>query len=92
MQDLAMSLFEPHVGSTFEIVSPGLPVLELTLVQIEDLTAQDRLRDPSIRDQPFSLNFHGPLSPVVPQQILELDHAILGLMQILWFPLAPTKR
>ena len=53
MQDLAMSLFEPHVGSTFEIVSPGLPVLELTLFQIEDLTVQIACAIPQFGISPF---------------------------------------
>jgi hypothetical protein len=92
MRELGMSMFEPHIGSTFQIVSPGVPTLELTLVEVEDQTVIDRPHDPSLRAQPFSLIFHGPLSPVVRQQILDLEHAILGRMQIFLVPLGPDKK
>ena len=92
MQELTLSLFEPHVGSTFQIVLNGKPALELTLVAVEDLTVEDRLRDASIRAQPFSLIFHGPLTPVAQQSSYDLSHAQLGQQQLFLVPLGPDRK
>lgn len=83
--------FEPHVGTTFQIVMNGEPALDLELAAVEDLTVRDRLRDPSIRSQPFSLIFQGPLSPVAQQSTYDLQHAVLGALSMFLVPIGPNR-
>ena len=92
MHELTLSLFEPHVGSTFQVMVNGQPALELKLVEAEDLTVAGRWRDPSVRVQPFSLIFHGALSPIAPQSNYDLSHTELGHLQIFLVPLGPDKK
>ncbi len=92
MQDLALRLFEPHVGSTFQIILNGQPALELKLVEVNDLTVRnDPLRDPSLRAQPFELLFHGPLIPIAQQSNYDMSHPRLGQLTIFLVPLGPDK-
>ncbi len=92
MQDCTLPLFEPHVGSTFQIMLNGQPALDLTLDEVEDLTVDDRLRDPSIRAQPFSLIFRGPLTPVAQQACYDIGHAELGSLQLFLVPIGRDKK
>ena len=92
MQELTLSLFEPHVGSSFQVLVHGQPALKMKLVEAEDLTVAGRWRDPAVRVQPFSLIFHGPLSPIAPQSNYDLSHAQLGQLQIFLVPLGPDKK
>ena len=92
MQDHTLDLFEPHVGSSFQILFNGEPALELKLVEAEDLTDAGRWRDPSVRSQPLSLIFHGPLTPVAHQSNYALNHAQLGQLQIFLVPIGPDRK
>jgi len=92
MSDITLELFEPHVGSTFQIVLDGQPVLDLTLAELEDLTVKDRLRSPAVRERSFSLIFHGPASPVYRQANYEVSHAELGGLQIFLVPIGPDTQ
>ncbi len=92
MPELTLSLFAPHVGSTFQIVINGEPALDLKLVEVNDTTiANDSLRDPSLRQQPFELLFHAPLTPIAPQMNYDLSHPQLGQLTIFLVPLGPDK-
>jgi hypothetical protein len=92
MQDLTLQLFEPQVGSTFQIMINGEPALELNLVEVNDLTIKDDpLRDPTLRSQPFELLFHGPLTPIAEQMNYELSHSELGQLAIFLVPLGPDQ-
>jgi hypothetical protein len=90
--DYTFQNFQPHVGSAFQILVNDQPALDLTLVEVEDLTVNDRLRDPAIRSQPFSLIFHGPHDPVAGQANYRLNHSELGRLEIFLVPLGPHRR
>lgn len=92
MQDYSLPAFLPHAGTPFQIVVNGQPALELTLVDVEDLTVKDDLRDPNIRAQPFSLIFHGPITPMAPQGIYDLTHSSLGSLSMFLVPLGPARK
>jgi hypothetical protein len=40
---------------------------------------------------PFSLLFHGPLGPVMPQAIYRLDHEQLGALEVFVVPVGPAE-
>ncbi len=92
MQDHTFALFQPLVGSLFQLMINGQPALDLTLFNVEDLTVEDRLRDPAIRSQPFSLIFHGPLSPFANQGNYALMHAQLGNLEMFLVPIGPDRK
>ena len=92
MLDFTLQLFEPHVGGTFQIMHNGQPALELKLVEANDLTIQnDAFLDPTLREQPFELYFHGPLTPIASQRNYDLSHPQLGQLTIFLVPLGPDK-
>jgi hypothetical protein len=86
-----LSLFSPHVGSKFQLCLDGRPALDLTLVEAVSIEAHTMVRDPSIRAEPFSLIFHGPLTPYANQACYELKNSELGSMEIFLVPLGPDK-
>ena len=92
MQDCTIAMFQPHVGSLFQLILNGQPALDLTLFQVDDLTIEGQVRDPSIRSQPFSLVFHGPLSPIAAQGCFTLRHAQLGELLMFTVPLGPDRK
>jgi len=92
VMDYTLQDFEPHIGSGFRLVSNGSPDLDLTLVEVEDQTIPGQDRDPSIRSQPFSLIFHGPLSPVAAQAAYRVEHSQLGAMTIFLVPIGPDRK
>lgn len=92
MQDYTLALFQPLVGSLFQLLINGQPALDLTLFDVEDLTIDGQLRDPAIRSQPFSLIFHGPLSPFASQGNHALMHAQLGNLEMFLVPIGPDRK
>jgi hypothetical protein len=77
--------FEPHCGTAFRIDFTDHAPVELVLAQV------DAFGGPATSEgrQPFSLLFHGPLTPVLPQRIYPLQHAELGVLEIFIVPLGP---
>lgn len=89
MPDYTLQLFAPLVGSTFQLLLDGQPVQELTLAEAVSLPDPRGGRDPSVRSDPFSLSFNGPLSPYAQQATYDLRHAELGDLQIFIVPIGP---
>ncbi|MEK6262657.1 MAG: hypothetical protein AABP62_29015 [Planctomycetota bacterium] len=92
MADLTYEMFAPHLGSTFQLLVDGQAPLILELAEVENLSPENHdPQDPGSRE-PFSLIFHGPLRPVVPQQIVPLEHAQLGRLEMFLVPLGPERK
>jgi len=91
MPDFTFQLFEPHLGSKFQILINGQPALDLTLAEVEKLKVPGEVPNSLVRTDPFSLVFHGPLEPIAGQQIYEIGHAELGIMEIFLVVLGPDK-
>lgn len=91
MEQLTLETFQPHAGSTFQLIIDEQPVLDLVLAEVEDLSRPNRSRrqDDRVRTSPFSLIFHGPLSPVANQQSFDLQHEQLGRLNIFLVPVGP---
>jgi len=78
-------LFAPHVGEPFAVRADGQPELSVELV----LAEARRLRDAGGEGRaPFSLTFTGPPEPLLAQQIVPLEHAALGRVDLFLVPLA----
>jgi hypothetical protein len=79
---LSLETFAPAVGQTFKVGDPAGTTVELLLVEA---TAQDAL--PNALRQPFSLLFHGPADPLLPQASYRFEHPTLGVLGIFIVPL-----
>lgn len=86
LESLTVDTFTPHVGSSFRIVLSSDLIVDAELVEARPLGA------PAAPDRrvPFSLLFHGPLSPFLPQRIYRLQHAVLAPLDLFLVPLGPA--
>lgn len=79
---LTLETFRPVVGQAFAVGEEGGSTVELILAE----AAAQRGDSPSAR-APFSLLFHGPADPLLPQGSYRFEHASLGAMEIFIVPL-----
>jgi hypothetical protein len=81
-----VDLFAPHVGEAFAVRPAGQPELRLELT----LTDASTLPEASAGEgrAPFALTFTGPAETMLTQQIVPLEHAQLGRLEIFLVPLA----
>jgi hypothetical protein len=77
--------FTPHLGTPFRVEMGGATELELKLSLVSVLGGASGARG----RRPFSLLFHGPLQPVLPQSIYRLKHPALGDLELFIVPLGP---
>lgn len=79
---LTLETFQPLIGSVFTVaLAEG--GLGLVLSEVQSLGHK------TVAREPFSLLFHGPLAPVLPQQTYALEHLALGQQEIFLVPLGP---
>ncbi|MBB4663767.1 DUF6916 family protein [Conexibacter arvalis] len=83
LAQLSAELFAPHVGEPFAVRAEGQ--IELTLVLTEACTLRDAASGE--RRAPFSLAFRGPEAPLLAQQIVPLEHPVLGRLDLFLVPL-----
>jgi len=81
LPELHQEFFAPHVHSAFQAVPDGGEPFELELIGVVG-----RLRTP--QQEAFSLLFHGPADPFLPQGTVRLRHARLGELDIFLVPVA----
>lgn len=75
--------FEPRKGETFELSDEAAGTLDLKLAAVRGTGLQGQ----APREQ-FSLHFHGPADPVLPQKIYRLKNAEAGEMDLFLVPVA----
>jgi hypothetical protein len=102
-QTLTLDHFKPRLGERFQLFAPTeelaagelaagapasepgeSPLCELELVEADGLTGPA-----SEMRSPFSLVFHGPAEPFLPQQIYRLDHPQIRELTLFLVPLGP---
>jgi len=84
---LALSDFEPFVGTTFGLEPDGGPRLELVLISATRIPGAGR--PPSDDGRPFSLLFRGPVDRPLDQGTHELAHRGMGKVVIFLVPMQP---
>ncbi len=88
LEKLTFRDFFERVGEQFRVAGSEAPIA-LALVEATDLS---RPNAPGPRRTPFSLIFRGPSSPVLPQRIWPLEHAVLGRLEIFLVPIGPDEK
>ncbi|HWF49172.1 MAG TPA: hypothetical protein VG294_00895 [Solirubrobacteraceae bacterium] len=85
MRDLAALTgadFEGAVGTDFEIDDGESGAVKIRLAEVVLMSERPGHR------RPFSLRFHGPLSPVLPHLTHHLEHAEIGSLELFLGPIA----
>lgn len=80
--ELTLDTFAPAVGETFVVGGEGGATVDLLLVEA---TAKDG--GPHAPRPSFSLLFHGPADPLLPQATYRFEHGSLGVLEIFIVPL-----
>ena len=84
LSELTHEHFAKELSSAFLLQHGGVSV-ELELVEANALAPAGV----GSRRTPFSLIFHGPRQPMLPQKIYPLEHDRLGRLEIFLVPLGP---
>lgn len=75
--------FEPRQGEIFRLTDEEAGEVALELTEVRGTGLQGK----AAREQ-FSLRFHGPREPLLPQRIYRLENAAAGAMDIFLVPIA----
>jgi len=78
------AVFREHLNSIF-VVEDGATRVPLTLAEVTDHPAAPGFRQ-------FSLFFHGPTSPLLPQAIHTFHHGVLGSLELFIVPVTGSTR
>jgi hypothetical protein len=84
LDQIKPNLLTEHIGTTFEVINDPASVFGLTLTSVVE-------HEKTERNHSFSLLFHGPQTPFIPQAIYKLQHAELGVLEIFLVPVAKDK-
>lgn len=87
MDQLALSDFEPHIGSVFKLDNSDNPGIDLVLATAEKITTSSS--NPLPGGRPFSLIFRGPAESSFEQGIRPLSHPVMGFIEIFLVPIQP---
>jgi hypothetical protein len=84
LDKLTKEAFEPRKGESFRLTHATVSgELKLKLASVQGTGLQGKAE----REQ-FSLHFHGPRDPVLPQSIYRLENATMGSMDVFLVPVA----
>jgi uncharacterized protein DUF6916 len=87
LDKLTIDDFSGRLGETFTVPAEGGPPIELELASATPGPGADSASE---RRAPFSLIFHGPLEPIMPQATYSLEHADLEGLAIFMVPIGPA--
>jgi hypothetical protein len=88
LETLTASDFLDVKGDRFELTEPWhQTAFQLELCEVTEVAQ----RNPGQLRQPFSVLFHGPLEPVLPQAIYRLEHDRLGVLELFIVPIGPDE-
>lgn len=82
LDKLTKETFAPRTGETFRLSDEAAGEIALELAAVETNGLQGRAG----REQ-FSLQFHGPRDPVLPQRIYHLENAEMGALDLFLVPI-----
>ena len=86
LDKLTRESFEPRKGEAFKLTDEDAGELELELAAVQGAGLQGR----AAREQ-FSVHFHGPPEPLLPQKIYRLANPEMGTLDIFLVPVAQDE-
>jgi hypothetical protein len=92
LQTLTAEDFRASQGTRFRLTagSPGAGSPVSVDTELAEVTEHPSGVPGSLRT-PFSVLFHGPLQPVMPQGIYRLEHDRLGTLELFIVPVGPDE-
>jgi hypothetical protein len=84
LTEFRLATFDGCLNTEFQIIENEVSVCVLQLTDILELTKTPR-------QESFSLIFHGPLVPFLPQGIRTLKHSKLGELELFLVPVGKEK-
>src|SRR5579859_5097227 len=92
LETLTAEDFRGHHGTRFKLTgrSPeGGPevCVEAELADVSEIPSGS----PGVSRMPFSVVFHGPLEPVLPQGIHRMEHEHFGTLELFIVPIGPSE-
>jgi hypothetical protein len=87
LDTFTLDLFRRHLGQDFHVTNGHPP---LRLAAAEDLRENPGADGGAERRTPFSLLFHGPATPFLPQGTYPLRHDAIGDFPLFIVPLGPV--
>jgi hypothetical protein len=81
---LKPTMFTEYVNTQFDVLDDPSRTFCLTLINVVEYVKTER-------QEVFSLFFHGPSAPFVPQGIHKLNHAHLGELELFLVPVGQDK-
>jgi hypothetical protein len=92
LQTLTAGDFQPHTGTLFRVSGARYADGSPADIDAELAEVTEHNPDPSGRYRTsFSVVFHGPLQPVLPQGIYHFAHAALGPLELFLVPVGPDE-
>ena len=92
LETLTAEDFRLHQGTKFRMTTEkresgpaGHSEIELTDI------SENSSAPPGASRTPFSVVFHGPLEPVLPQGIYRLEHEQFGTLELFLVPIGPNE-
>lgn len=90
LESFTFDTFSPLRGDTFVMHVDSTNAVPLELTEVTSMGGSAPAAGPGTR-QPFSLLFHGPLTPLAAQAIYRLEHPTLGEFELFLVPLGPDQ-
>ncbi|MGH3150010.1 MAG: DUF6916 family protein [Streptosporangiaceae bacterium] len=92
LQTLTAEDFRAHQGTRFRLTGGSAPGSSPASVEAElaEVTEHGASAS-SVARAPFSVLFHGPLEPVMPQGIYRLEHEQFGNVDLFIVPVGPDE-
>ena len=91
LESFTAATFAPHQGEPFSVRSTEQVALTLTLSEVTPLGSMPATTADGPRRAPFSLVFHGPPMPILPQRTYHVEHGALGAFDLFLVPLGPDR-
>jgi len=89
LNEVTADVFAEHLGSVFHIHQSRGVVIDAKLIESTPLRLADGTSSGLSKREPCSIIFRGPFEPVLSQQIYEINHDVLGRMDLFLVALGP---
>ena len=86
-----METFEQRQGESFLVELEPSAAVELVLDSVTDLRRPGQKIPSGVRQEPFEMNFRGPLEPLLPQRLYTLKSKDAECITLFIVPLGPSE-
>lgn len=87
LESLTAEVFAGRIGDRFRLHVTSDHTIEVELFEATVLGSRRAAKGRA----PFSILFRGPVTPVLPQRIYRIDHAVMGSFDLFLVPLGPRN-